>query len=192
MRRMLIFSVIFSVLSIAFSFLLSAHAAEEYSADIFIFPRGDEPIRGRIFVKGDKIRQETADNDRPQVMIIRNDKKLAWVIAPEERRYVETPYKSAENTFEQWTTKKLENAKFLSEETISGIPCKKYETMENGERTVFWISKQFPFPIKIEDAEMIMQYQNIEFSPIEDSLFELPAGYEKMTEPVVTRKEENK
>ena len=53
----------------------------------------------------------------------------------------------------------------LGEETISGIACKKFETVEDGEKTIFWVSKQFPFPIKVEDSEVTMEYHNIKLDP---------------------------
>jgi hypothetical protein len=61
--------------------------------------------------------------------------------------------------------------------------------VEDGEKIVFWISWQFPFPIKIEDSEITMEHQNIQLGPLDDSLFELPAGYEKMAAPIVSEKE---
>jgi len=69
------------------------------------------------------------------------------------------------------------------------MPCKKYEIIEDGEKTVFWISRQFPYPIKIEDSEIAMEYRNIELRLLDDSLFELSAGYDKMAMPIVSQKE---
>jgi hypothetical protein len=61
--------------------------------------------------------------------------------------------------------------------------------VEDGEKTLFWISTQFPFPIKVEDSEVTMEYQNIKLGPLGESLFELPPGYEKMAMPIVPPKE---
>ncbi len=56
MRRVLILSVIFSVSFAALAFLGVAQAkAAEFSADMSIVPKGDEPMQGKIFVKGDKV-----------------------------------------------------------------------------------------------------------------------------------------
>ena len=190
MRRMLIFSVIFSVSFAVLAFLGIAQAeASEFSADMFIVPKGDEPMKGKIFVKGDKVKQETSGEDETQVMIIRPDKKLTWMISPEDKTYIEMPYQSTDRTFEEWTADKEKNAKFLGQETVSGIPCKKYELIEDGEKTSLWISKQFPFPIKIEDSEMTMEYKNIKLGPLDDSVFDLPAGYEKMDMPIIPPKD---
>lgn len=164
--------------------------AVEFSADMVLQPKGDEPMTGKIFVKGDKVRQETSEEGETQIMIIRPDKKVTWMITPEEKSYMEMPYQSEDKTFEEWTADKEKKSKFLGEETVSGIACKKYESVEDGEKTIFWIAKQFPFPIKVEDAEVTMEYKNVKEGPLADSLFDLPAGYEKMAMPVVPEKEQ--
>jgi outer membrane lipoprotein-sorting protein len=185
MRKKLVFSVVFSVLLAMPIFLVAAGAAVEFSADMVIVPKGDEPVKGKIFVKGDKIRQETTEEDETQIMIIRPDKKVTWMITPEEKTYMEMPYQSSDKTFEEWTAEKEKNAKPLGEETVSGMPCKKFEVVEDGEKTIFWLSKQFAFPIKVEDSDVTMEYKNIKLGTLDDSLFELPAGYERMTAPIV-------
>ena len=53
MRRMLIFSVIFSVSFAVLAFLGTAQAkAAEFSADMVIVPKGDEPMKGKIGPRG--------------------------------------------------------------------------------------------------------------------------------------------
>jgi len=185
MRKMLMLSFIVFALLAVHGFPGISHAAVEFSADIVIVPKGGELMKGKIFVKGDKIRQETFDEDEARVLIIQLDKKVTWMIMPKEKTYTEMPYQSPDKTFEEWAAEKKKNANFVGEETVSGMPCKTYETIEDGEKTVFWISKQFPFPIKIEDSQITMEYRNIEPGPFDDSLFELPAGYEKMAAPSV-------
>jgi hypothetical protein len=61
MRRILIFSVIFSVPLAVMAFSGITYAAVEFAADMVIAPKGDEPMKGKIFVKDDKVRQETSD-----------------------------------------------------------------------------------------------------------------------------------
>ncbi|MEM5788022.1 MAG: DUF4412 domain-containing protein [Syntrophobacteraceae bacterium] len=164
-------------------------AAVEFSAEMFIQPKGDEPMTGKIFVKGEKVRQETTEEGETQIMIIRPDKKVTWMITPEEKTYMEMPFQSEDQTFEEWTAEKEKKAKFLGQETVSGLPCKKYESIEDGEKTFFWISGKFPFPIKVEDAEVTMEYRDIKEGPVPDTLFELPSGYQKMSMPILPEKD---
>jgi len=184
------FSVVV-LLAFAFSAILCTGTASavEFSAEMVIQPKGDEAMTGKIFVKGDKVRQETTEEGETQVMIIRPDKKVTWMLTPEEKTYMEMPFQSEDKTFEEWTADKEKSAKFLGDETVSGLPSKKYESIEDGEKTYFWISKQFPFPVKVEDAEVTMEYKNIKQGPLADSLFELPAGYQKMSMPILPEKD---
>lgn len=164
--------------------------AVEFAADIIIQPKGEEALKGKIFVKGEKVRQEEVTEDgENQIMIIRPDMKLTWMLTPEEKVYMEMPYQSEDRTFEEWTPDKEKQSKLLGEESVSGIPCKKFESLESGEKTIFWVSKQYPFPIKVEDSEVVMEYRNIKEDPLADSLFELPEGYKKMSMPVIPDKE---
>lgn len=112
------------------------------------------------------------------------------MIIPEDKTYLEMPYQAEDKTFEEWTAEKESKAKLLGEETVSGLQSRKYESIEDGEKTYFWISKKFPFPVKVEDAEVTMEYRNIKEGSVPDSLFELPSGYEKMTMPMMPGKSE--
>jgi outer membrane lipoprotein-sorting protein len=50
-----------------------------------------------------------------------------------------------------------------------------------------WISEKLNFPIKTEmegsSGSMSMEYKNIQEKKIPDSLFNVPAGYQKMSMP---------
>jgi len=164
----------------------------EFAADMVIQPKGEEPMTGKIYVKGDKVRQETTEEGETQIMIIRPDKKVTWMVTPEEKIYMEMPYLAEDKTFEEWTAEKEKKATLLGEETVSGLACKKFESVEDGEKTYFWISPKFPFPIRVEDAEVTMEYKNIKEDAVADSLFELPPGFQKISMPVVPDKEESK
>ncbi|ABK19743.1 DUF4412 domain-containing protein [Syntrophobacter fumaroxidans] len=180
-------------IAMAFStalFLPGSCGAVEFSADLVIQPKGEEAMKGKIYVKGDKVRQEILEEGDNQIMIIRPDKKVTWMISPDEKTYMEMPYQAEDKTFEEWTENKEKNSKLIGEETISGIQTNKYENIEDGEKTYFWISKKFPFPIKVEDAEITMEYKNIKEGQVDAALFELPAGYEKMSMPTLPGKSE--
>lgn len=189
MGRILITSLILFVFLAIPAFPGIAHAGMEFSADLVMAPKGDKPMTGKIFVKGDKIREETADGDKTQILILRPDKKVTWMIRPEEKRCFEMPYQPSDNKLEEWTAVEEKNAKFLGEETVSGMPCKKYETMEDGERTVFWISERFSLPVKVENQDETIEYRNIKLDRLDDSLFELPHGYEKTVTKIAPSEE---
>lgn len=159
--------------------------AAEFSADFVVKAQGESDIVGKIFVKGNKVRQEMTEDGETQILIIRPDKNLTWMVTPEEKMYMEIPYQSDGWSFEDWSAEKEKNAKYLGEETVAGMPSKKYETVEDGEKTTFWVSKKLSFPIKVQDSETTMEYKNIKEGSIPDSQFEIPAGFEKMAVPAM-------
>jgi len=159
--------------------------AAEFSADFSVKTKGEDEVVGKIFVKGNKIRQEVSEEGEKQIMIVRPDKRVTWMITPEEKMYMEIPYESDSQAIEPWSAEREKEAKSLGEESVDGNPSKKFETVEEGEKVTYWISKKLNFPIKIEDSESVMEYKSIKEGSVPDSQFEVPAGYEKMTMPVM-------
>lgn len=165
------------------SLMIAANCAvaAEFSADIVMKPKGEPELKSTIHVKDKKIRHELSEDGETQIIIFRPDKQVIWTVIPEEKMYIESPTNDSDRSLEEWTPEKEKKAKSLGEETISGYPCKKYEIVEDGEKTTYWVSNKFPYPIKIEDEEAIIEYRNIKEGTMADSLFEVPAGYEKMS-----------
>ncbi|NTU48724.1 MAG: DUF4412 domain-containing protein [Syntrophobacteraceae bacterium] len=153
----------------------------EFSADIAMKPKGEQELQSKIYVKDKKIRHELTEDGETQIIVFRPDKGVVWTIIPEEKMYVEAPMGDSEKTLEEWTPEKEKKAKSLGDDTVSGYPCKKYELVEDGEKVTFWVSKKFPFPIKVQDEEAVIEYRNIKEGAVADSVFEVPAGYEKMS-----------
>ena len=175
-------SVLVSIfLSLVFSGLT---LAAEFSADLIVTPKGEEAMTGKIFVKGNKIRNEMVEDGEKQIMINRPDKNVTWMITPEEKSYMEIPYQETDNNFEEWTADREKQAKELGEETVAGQACRKFEMVEDGEKTIYWVSKKLSFPVKVENSDTTLEYKNIKEGGLSDSLFEIPAGYQKMSMPV--------
>jgi outer membrane lipoprotein-sorting protein len=159
--------------------------AAEFSADFVVKSKGEDEIYGKIFVKGQKIRQEITEGEDKQVLIIRPDKGLTWMLTMEDKSYMEIPYESQGQAFDVWTAESEKLGKLLGEETVSGHPCKKFELVEEGEKATYWVSKKLSFPIKVQDSESVMEYKNIKEGAVDDALFEVPQGYEKLSTPAI-------
>ncbi len=179
----LAFVVVFTCVLFA---LGSRSFAQDFSGNLVIQEKGrSEHITSKIFVKGNKMRQETLAGGINQITIIRPDKGVIWMVMPEGRMYMETPYQAGDKKFEKWSSEKEKNAKYLGKETVSGLSCKKYQITEGGEKMHVWISEKSPFPVKMDYRDGIMEYKNIKFGSVRDSLFEIPSGYQKMSFPMV-------
>ena len=63
---------------VAVIFVLSGSSiAAEFSADLLL-KQGGETMTGKVYVKGDKTRQEFVQQGQKQITIVRPDKGLQW------------------------------------------------------------------------------------------------------------------
>jgi outer membrane lipoprotein-sorting protein len=159
--------------------------AADFSADFVVKSKGEDEIAGKILVKGQKIRQEIAEGEDKQILIIRPDKGVTWMLTTEDKSYMEIPYESQGQAFDVWTAESEKLGKLLGEETVAGYPCKKFELVEEGEKATYWVSKKLAFPIKVQDSESVMEYKNIKEGAVDDALFEVPQGFEKLALPAM-------
>ncbi|MDA8306973.1 MAG: hypothetical protein M0Z81_09120 [Deltaproteobacteria bacterium] len=167
----------------------SAHAAVEFTARLTELPRGSQPLSGKIFVKGEKIRQETFGPNGVQIMIFRPDMKVTWMMFIPGKVCLQMPYVPSDNEFGEWASLKSINVRFLGKETFRGIECRKYQTVEDGQKTFYWISEQLSFPVKVESRDETMECTDIRRCKLEDSLFEVPATYKKTITRIAPPKE---
>ena len=186
--RLMLFIV--SLFIIGLGIAVSANAAE-FSADMIQkSPMGNS--EGKVFVKGQNIRHEMAMGGQKQIMIFQKEKGVALVLMPEMKMYMEIPAGGQQSTAPP-TPEEMENMaekKYLGQEKVNGYKCKKYLFTPSDPSvgtTTMWISNKLNFPIKTEmkssSGPMIMEYKNIQEKKVPDSLFNLPAGYKKMSMP---------
>lgn len=169
--------------------------AAEFSADMIQkSPMGN--TNGKVFVKGENLRQEMTMGGQNQIMIFQKDKGVALVLMPEMKMYMEIPAGGQQDmappTPEEM--EKMGDKKYLGEEKMNGYKCKKYRFTPRDPSvgtTTMWISNKLNFPIKTEmkssSGPMSMEYKNIQEKKLPDSLFKIPAGYQKMSMPMMPK-----
>lgn len=163
--------------------------AAEFTANM-ILKDGDKLMPGKIYVKGDKMRHEFLDEQGHTVTIVRKDKKLVWVVLPQDRVYVEMPLNRAlPGQFLQVPDNALRKRKICTE-IISGYPTERLQVTVPGDAfgpviQTFWVCDRLGLPLKMECKEknFSVEYKDIKEGPVADRLFELPTGYRKMTKP---------
>jgi hypothetical protein len=79
------------VVGTIFLLLASLAQAAEFSAKV-VTKAGAMAIPGKMYVKGEKARNEVQMAGHPSVQIMRPDKKLFWVIMPQQKAYMEMPF----------------------------------------------------------------------------------------------------
>jgi hypothetical protein len=182
MRKLLavMIVVIFSVIT------FSLADAMQFSADQIVKSDGHS-ASSKVYVKDKKFRTEMKGHS--QYTIIREDKNIIWMVMPEQKSYMEMQFDpnqrpKVEAKFRGEITRKL-----IGSETIDGHPTKKYEvTYKEGnrvEKVYVWIATDINFMIKTAsiDGRTSSEFKNIKIGSVADSLFEVPAGYQKMSMP---------
>jgi hypothetical protein len=170
------------LVGIALLGIVGQAAAEEFWAQFVMKTTGEIlPVKGTIFVKNGLVRHEVHERGDRQVTIVRPDKGVIWVLNTDDKMYLEIVYQEADRRFDSWTPEKEKKARLLGKDAVSGIACKKYELLEEGNRSVYWVSAKLNFPLKVESPDATMEYKNIDEGPLADTLFEPPDGYDRIT-----------
>ncbi len=171
--------------ALLFVLLLSGSAlASEFSADFAIMTRDHGKTSGKMYAKQNKFRMDFRNQEEVSA-INRADKKIIWNVMHKEKMYIETPYNQenkprVEEKFEGEIERKL-----VGKETIDGHPTEKYLityiTNETKQQVYQWLATDISFPIKTAavDGSWVQEYKNIKIGSQPDSLFEVPAGYQK-------------
>ena len=165
--------------------------AAEFTANV-ITKAGGKEIPGKVYVKGQKARNEIKIAGQPNIQILRPDKNLIWVIIPQQKAYMEMPLtqESQEKMFFNVTEKQKAKMKKVGNETVNNYACDKYETTmsHQGKSAKFyiWIATDLGVPIKMaaQDGSFSTECKDIKTGDVSDSLFEPPQGYKKMKMPL--------
>jgi len=168
--------------------LLGLAQAAEFSAQV-VSHMGPQKVKGKVYLKGEKLRQEFSMGGGKSINIARPDKQVTWVIMPAQKFYVEMPLEETDEAKTMRMPKDKTKMKLVGTETVNGYETDKYETVikSNGKTMKFdlWVAKKLGVPIKMvsKDGSYSMEYLNIKEGNVPDSVFEVPSGYRKMSMP---------
>ena len=165
--------------------------AAEFTANI-ITKAGVKEIPGKVYVKGQKARNEIKIAGQTNIQILRPDKNVIWVVIPQQKAYMEMPLtqESQEKMFINLTEKQKAKMKKVGTEAVNNYACDKYETTmsHQGKSVKFyvWIATELGVPIKMvaQDGSFSTECKDIKTGEVSDSLFEPPQGYNKMKLPM--------
>lgn len=161
----------------------SAVWAADFSADM-VSKFENETMTTKVYVSGEKTRMDMQGNP----MIIRNDKKISWILMPTEKMYMEHPVNVSTAPKTSIAFDNETERTSLGMDTVDGQQAEKFQVtyMDEGKAvSVYqWIVNQ-AIPIKIEalDGSFGMEYKNLSVAPQPADLFEIPADYTKMVMP---------
>ncbi len=171
-----------------FTFCPSAPAAR-FSAEL-INAKGDKTFHCSIYVKDHQYRMEMPEGEEKVIVLVDEKAGLTRVLAPSEKIFLEfknTDMKSLMNNPFQafWYSKKHFESKDAGTETLNGYECRKTVLSSQGQDLMTaWMSTKLGFLVKIVNhgtKNMFVELKNIKEGPVDDTHFNIPEGYKKMT-----------
>ena len=166
----------------------------EYSADTVI-ETAEMSMKGRVHYTPTRERREMVmgSGGDKMISIMRQDKKLTWTLMPSEKMYMET--KNAESKAkDDLSDYKIEQT-VVGQETVNGVSTTKSKIVMTGTKGekmggFMWTTKE-NIVVKIDaiamDKKQKHRYKteltNLKVGKQDPKLFEVPAGYQKMSIP---------
>ena len=173
----------FSAAGIFLFLFLAIHAfAIDLSSDV-VSTANNQKHTSKICIQGPKVRMESPQ--QPGYSIVRPDKNVMWMVMPEQKTYVEMPLDPSKQPRTGEKVQGEVSRKLLGSETIDGHHAQKYEVTykdrETSQKMYQWMATDINFPVKMAaiDGSWIVEYRNIKMGAQPDSLFEVPAGFQK-------------
>lgn len=181
------------VLVAAGAFLISAVCpAAEFSADM-VQKTSKKTIKGKMYVKGDKLRQEITQGGEKEIVIFRPDKKVVWFLQPGKKTYMKVSQRiiiGVDDPAVRARMKRIGTMKKLGTAKLNGYTCNKIQwSTKSGAKYVLteWTSDKLKIAVKSEFKEpsgvSSVEYKNIKEGGVSDSVFELPKGYKRVQTP---------
>ena len=176
-------------------------AQTEFSADVVNNDKSGTAHATKMYFGKDKLRIEGAGhgNGRDSGVVIMDMNAQSWLILmPEQHMYMDMPKgQESKEMFSYFRTGDVDNActdwlkiernkggtcHKVGSETVNGRSTVKYEgTNSKGETSQVWLDSKLRFPVKWTGSnEHGGELQNIKEGAQPASLFEIPAGYNKM------------
>jgi hypothetical protein len=166
----------------------------EYSADSVI-ETAEVSMKGRVHYAPTRERREMVmgrGGDK-MITITRHDKKVAWTLMPAEKMYMETSIAKSKSK-DDLSSYKIEQT-VVGPDTVNGVSTTKSKIIMTGPKDekmggFMWTTKE-NIVVKMDaiaiDKKQKHRYKteltNLKVGKQDPKLFEVPAGYEKMSIP---------
>lgn len=171
-----------------FAGLPMAHAEfsmpTQYSADQSITTEG-KTFKTHTATDGEKIRLEMDQMGQNVVSIVRQDKKLMYMVMPSQKMYMEMPITALDEKMKGAELLTNKTAKFedMGMDDVDGKKCQKYKITDGKNIAFMWVSDGTPVRMKTADGSTTVDWQNFKKGAVDATLFEPPADCQKMSMP---------
>lgn len=163
----------------------------EYSADSIMETQG-AAIASKVYHAENKARMEMKVQGANNIMISRMDKKVAWMLMPDQKMYMETSLEEGKKKSNDVNNCQMDMQPQGSE-TVNGLKTTKNKlamTCPDGLKYngSMWIAVKEGIMVKMDsvaktekgDIPFKMELKNINIAKQDPALFEIPAGYQAM------------
>ncbi len=170
---------------------ISSAMAAEFTADMVQTMNGKQLATGKVAIKDMKIRMDMNIEGQKPVSIMDPATKKVILLMPDMHAYMEmqTPPNQLDTAALSQVTPDQGQWRTVGTETIDGWVCEKRELVskdKSGGEVTAWFATKLNYPIKIvhkdKDVSEVL-YKNIKQSPVDATLFAVPAGYQMMAMP---------
>ena len=161
----------------------------EYSADSY-FESAEGIQEGSVHHAQGKERREYLEGGMKMVMILRHDKKVVWMVQPEEKTYMEMKMPK-EGRKDDISAYKFDQTT-IGPETVNGVKTTKSKMIMTGPKGdklggFYWTTKEGivvkmdAIAVDKKSKERIKsELKNLKIGKQKPSLFEIPSDYSKM------------
>ena len=175
--------------------------AQDFSADIVSLSGNDHIAMSKVFVSGNKAHVDMRGNEMGvSAVLVDNDQHKYYLLMPPQHAYMEMP-RGTTRTFALWRPTNVNDAcpewqnlmaqihpqeksgtcRKVGSDTVNGRSAIKYEgTSADGQKGQAWVDTKLRCLIKYADSEGGAELRNIQEGSQPSSLFQIPAGYQKM------------
>jgi hypothetical protein len=168
----------------------------EYSADV-VMETGNNVMNYKVYYGlGGKQRQDISYQGNQQIMILRQDKKVSWMLMPEQKMYMETRLEQQTKDNQAGNMSDCQvDAKASGSESINGVTATKSKISMScpnnvGYEGYMWVTKE-GIMVKMDatttydgkKSHFKTELKNLKIVKQDPSLFEIPAGYKKFSMP---------
>jgi hypothetical protein len=170
--------------------LAAQPANVEYSADTSM-ETADDTMIGTVYVAPGKERRESVNDGEKSVMIIRRDKKVTWMLQPEDKTYMEMKLGQGGGRKDDISAYKIDHTT-IGPDTLNGIKTTKSKLIMIGPKGdklggFMWTTKE-GIVVKMDaiavdknsKERFKTELKNLKVGKQEASMFEIPADYTKM------------
>lgn len=184
--------LLYAVAAIGFSIVAVAADAPkvEYSADSSM-ETAQGAMKGRVYSAPGKERREMNQGGQKMITILRQDKKVVWMLMPEQKMYMEMSTENKSHRPENISDYKIEQT-VVGPETVNGVSATKSKVVMTDSKGHKMGGFMWTTSDKIvvrtdviamdKGSKMRMKNDltNLKVGKQDPALFEIPAGYSRM------------